>query len=249
MAALLMATATLLLCLWPFIGRSGPGYAPAFALAAGTVLAVGAVETGARRLDARGLALLAAIAALDSALRAAFPIGFGGFSPFFLLVLCAGYALGPAFGFMAGAFAMLASDVALGALGTYLPFQLLAAGWTGAVAGLAGRALGQRGAAPRLPGLIALAAVGAVMGYLFGALTDIQDWTTFYRGAAGFGWVPGLDPLTALRRFGGFYAATSFVYDSFRAAGNAVLVLAVGAPVIAALGRFGSRLQFEVETP
>jgi energy-coupling factor transport system substrate-specific component len=239
------ALATVLLCIWPFLGREGPGYVPALALIAGFVLALAAVEAGARRLDTRGVALLAAIAALDAALRAAFPIGFGGFSPFFLLILCAGYALGPGYGLIAGAFAMLASDLALGAVGPYVPYQLLAAGWTGLLAGAAGLGRGDATRASR-GRLLLLAAVGALTGLLFGAITDLQDWTTFYRGAATFGWVPGLTTGASLHRFGEFYLATSLGYDSLRAAGNAILVLALGAPLVAALGRFGSRLHFQV---
>lgn len=241
---LLMALAGLLLVVWPFLGHDGPAYAPALALTGGAVLAVAALEVAARRLDARGLALLGAIAALDSALRAAFPIGFGGFSPFFFLVLCAGYALGPGFGFVCGAFAMLASDLAIGAIGPYVPYQLLAAGWAGALAGVAGLVVAGRRDG-RL-GLAALALVGVVTGFLFGAVTDLQDWTTFYRGAAGFGWNPGLASAAALRRFGEFYLATSLIYDSLRSAGNAVLVLLLAPPVVAALARFGARLRFEV---
>lgn len=242
--AALMALAGLLLVVWPFLGHDAPAYAPALGVAGGAVLAVAALEVAARRLDARGLALLGAVAALDSALRAAFPIGFGGFSPFFFLVLCGGYALGPGFGFVCGAFAMLASDLAIGAIGPYVPYQLLAAGWTGALAGLAGMAVAGRRDG-RL-GLALLALVGVVSGFLFGAVTDLQDWTTFYRGAAGFGWSPGLASGPALHRFGEFYLTTSLFYDSLRSAGNALLVLILGPPVVAALARFGARLRFEV---
>lgn len=245
-AAALTVVAGALLFVWPFAGQAGPGAAPAFGLAAGAVLAVAAVEAEARRLDTRSLALIAAIAALDSAIRAAFPIGIGGFSPFFLLVLCAGYGLGPSLGFMAGALAMLSSDVAIGALGPYVPYQLLAAGWTGALAGLAGRLMRRPAAAARRRDLAALAAVGAVTGLLFGALTDVLDWTTFYRGAS-FGWQPGLALGDALHRFGEFYVATSLAYDSLRSAGNVVLVVALGAPLLAALLRFRARLEFRQE--
>jgi len=41
---------------------------------------------------------------------------------------------------------------------------------------------------------------------------------------------------------------TSFAYDSFRAAGNAAMVLALGAPVMAALSRLKARLTIEVVT-
>ena len=62
-------------------------------------MALLAVETMSRRLDTRGLAVIAAIAAVDSALRLALVSGIGGFSPIFLLILCAGYAMGAEFGF------------------------------------------------------------------------------------------------------------------------------------------------------
>ena len=240
--AALIAIASFLLFAWPFFGQEGPGYAPAFAIVMAAVLGVAAVELGARRLDSRGLALLAALAAVDTVLRVSFPIGIGGFSPFFLLVLCAGFALGPSFGFLCGAFAMLASDVALGALGPWVPYQLLAAGLTGAAAGWAGSLARGRG---RLS-LLVLAAVGAAMGLVFGAMTDVLDWTTYYRGAGGFGWAGGLAPADAARRFGEFYLATSLAYDLLRSLGNAVLVIALGAPVLAALERFRTRLSFEV---
>lgn len=247
MPALLMLAAGVLLLAWPFAGTSAPAYAPAFGVVAGAALVLAGLEGAARRLETRTLALLAAIAALDSVVRAAFPIGFGGFSPFFFLVLCAGYALGPSLGFVTGALAMLASDVAIGALGPYVPYQLLAAGWTGALAGWAGIALRRPAGAPRRRDLVVLAAAGAVSGLLFGAVTDVLDWTTYYRGAA-FGWQPGLSPAEASRRFGEFYLATSLAYDSLRSAGNAILVLALGAPVLAALLRFRGRLDFRNES-
>jgi hypothetical protein len=51
---------------------------------------------------------------------------------------------------------------------------------------------------------------------------------------------------TALQHFGRFYLLTSFAYDTFRAVGNAVMVLALGIPVMAALSRLRARLTFEV---
>ena len=64
---------------------------------------------------------------------------------------------------------------------------------------------------------------------------------TFYRGAPDFGWQPGLSAAAALGRFGRFYLATSLVYDTFRAVGNALAVIILGAPVLAGLIRMQSR--------
>jgi hypothetical protein len=52
--------------------------------------------------------------------------------------------------------------------------------------------------------------------------------------------------VTALVHIGRYYMLTSFAYDTFRAAGNVVMVAALGAPVLAALSRLQGRLTFEV---
>ena len=230
------------LFVWPFLGLALPSSAPALAVALGAVVGLAALETGTRRLDSRGLALLAAVSALDTALRMAVVTGIGGFSPFFLPVLCAGFALGPSFGFLAGALGILVSALATGGVGPWLPYQLFAAGWVGMVAGWAGLALRGRGGAASM---LVLAAVGAVCGYAFGAVMDVWDWSTYFRGG-DLGWVQGLAPAAALARFARFYAVTSFGYDSFRAVGNAILVIAVGAPIVAALARLRARMRLEV---
>jgi len=226
----------LVLFLWPFLGLQLPPEAPAIVVATGTVLALGLVELGARRLDSRRLALLAALAAIDSALRLALVTGIGGFSPVFFLILCAGWVFGPSFGFLTGGTALLVSALATGGVGPWLPYQVFAAGWVGVAAGLAARGGG---------GLWLLAAIGVVTGFAFGALMDVWDWT-YFRGSPGLGWTPGLAPLETLARFGRFYLVSSLAYDSFRAAGNAVLVVILGPPVLAALSRLRSRLLLEV---
>jgi energy-coupling factor transport system substrate-specific component len=230
--------AGLALFLWPFAGLGLPPATPAVAVAVGTVLALALVEFGTRRLDTRLLALLAALAAIDAALRSALVSGFGGFSPIFFLVLCAGYVFGPSYGFLCGATALLVSAIATGGLGTWIPYQMFATGWVGAAAGLVG---GLSKCRSRWP----LAVVGVLAGFGFGALLDIWDWT-YFRGSPDLGWTPGLAAGETLLRFGRFYLATSLVYDAFRAAGNAVLVLLLGPPILAAMGRLRARFTLEI---
>ena len=91
-----------------------------------------------------------------------------------------------------------------------------------------------------------LALIGAVMGWVVGALWDIQDWVTVYRGNPTLGWDPGMSAATTLVRFGRFYLVTSLAYDTFRAVGNVIMVLVFGAPVLAALSRLQARLSFEI---
>ena len=239
----LVSLAGIVLFAWPFFGTSLPASTPAWALTVACLAGLVIVETGTRQLDARGVALLAAIAAIDTALRLAVIEGIGGFSPIYFLVLCAGYALGPSYGFLAGALSILVSALAGGGVGPWVPYQVFAVGWVGAAAGVAGHWRA------RLPGrrdVLVLAGIGAVMGWVVGALLDIQDWVPVYRGNPTLGWQPGMDPATALVHFGRYYLLTSLAYDTFRAVGNALMVVALGAPVLAALARLRARFSFEV---
>jgi energy-coupling factor transport system substrate-specific component len=241
------------LFVWPFLGQPLPSSAPAFTLAIGAVAALLLLELGTRRLDARRLALLAVLAAIDTGLRLAVIQGIGGFSPIFFLVLCAGWVFGPSYGFLVGAFSILVSALAEGGVGPWLPYQVFATGWVGVAAGLAGLVAERAGG--RLPGfswssrwrtLAVLAAVGAVTGWVFGALMDVQGWTAAFAGSPDVGWRPGMSTATALAHFGRYYLATSLAYDTFRAAGNALMIVVLGVPVLVGLARVRARLSFEV---
>jgi energy-coupling factor transport system substrate-specific component len=232
----------LALFLWPFFGAGELGAAAAAAFGIGTVVALATMEVVAGRLDTRRLALLATLAAIDAAARAAVVSGIGGFSPIFLLILCGGYVFGAEYGFLLGATTLLVSALVTGGLGPWLPYQLFAAGWVGAIAGLAGR--GRRGR-PTRRDVIVLAAVGAVLGYGFGAVMDIWDWT-YFQASPSLGFHPGMAVATAIAHFTRFYLATSLVYDTFRAVGNAVMVAVLGAPILIALARLRARLSADV---
>jgi energy-coupling factor transport system substrate-specific component len=228
---------------WPFAGSALPADTPAWTLMLAGVAALLLVEAGTRQLDSRAIALLAAIAAIDSALRLTVIVGVGGFNPIFFLVLCAGYVFGTSFGFLVGAMSILVSALVSGGVGPWVPYQVFAAGWVGVAAGIAGH---WRGPSIGLRDVVVLAAVGGLMGYVFGMLMDVTVWIPAFRGNPSLGWLPGLTPGQAIVHYARFYALTSLAYDTFRAAGNAAMVLALGAPVLAALARFRARLTFEV---
>src|SRR6202166_4807390 len=217
-----ISIAGLALFLWSFVAADTPPAATSLDLSVVVVAVLIFVEGSTRRLDARRFALLAAIAAIDAALRLVLVTGLGGFSPIFFLILAAGYVYGPSYGFLAGSVALLASAVATGGIGPWLPYEMVGCGFVGLVAGLAGL---RRSGPVTWRDIVILAIVGAITGFAYGALLDVWDWTTFYRGAPGFGWRPGLPLPTALARFGRFYLATSLVVCSFRAAGDALAVI------------------------
>ena len=239
----LVSLAGAVLFLWPFFSSDLPTSTPAWTLSIACVAGLMLVEAGTRQLDARRAALLVAIAAVDTALRLAVIVGIGGFSPIYFLVLCSGYVFGTSYGFLTGALSMIVSAMAGGGIGPWVPYQMFAVGWVGVAAGVAGTWRSPL-VAPR--DIILLAAVGALMGWVVGGLLDIQDWVGFYRGNPSLGWQPGMEPATALVHFGRFYLLTSLAYDTFRSVGNVLMVVALGAPVIAALSRLRSRFTFEV---
>ncbi len=230
-----------LLFLLPYLGIEAPGGSIPASVALGTIVALGSIEIGARRLDAKGIALLACLAALAAAMRLALVTGIAGFSPFFFLVLCAGYVFGPSYGFLTGTVAMLVSAIVTGGLGPWLPYQVFAAGWVGLGAGLLSGGLDQR---PMRRDFALLAAYGLLAGFAFGAVMDLWDWA-FFQGAPDLGYVAGLGAVETIGRFGQFYLITSAGYDAFRAVGNAAMILALGPPVLAALARLRARASFQ----
>ncbi|HUY96543.1 MAG TPA: ECF transporter S component [Verrucomicrobiae bacterium] len=232
------------LFLWPFTGLGLPPATPALAVVAGATLVLLLVEAGQRRMDSRQLSLLVALSAVDAGMRAALVTGIGGFSPTFFGILCGGYVLGPSFGFSCGAGSLLVSAVVTGGVGPWLPYQMLAAGWVGVAAGLAG--LVRRRRAPGRWDLAALGVVGAACGIGFGICMDVWNWT-FFRASPQLGWSPGLAPAVAAAHFVRYYLATSLVYDSLRALGNLAMVAAFGLPVLVGLRRVAVRFTLVLE--
>jgi energy-coupling factor transport system substrate-specific component len=203
-------------------------------------LAILLVEFQGSRTNAKIIAALGVMVAATAALRfieVGIP-GPGGFSPVFLPIIIGGYVFGPRFGFLLGTMGILVSALITGGVGPWLPYQALAAGWVGLGAGWlpqTKRPLGQ---------LVILCAYGFLWGFLFGAIMNLTTWPLLV-GDPAQTWSQGSGIAGALRSYGVFYAATSLVWDAVRALGNVALLLALGLPLVKALGRFRDRLQFE----
>jgi len=209
------------------------------ALVAVSALVALAVALQTHRLSTRLLAILAALVAIDATLRLVIVIGLLGFSPIFFLIIAGGFVMGPSFGFAGGALTLLLSAVLTAGLGPWLPYQMLAAGWVGMGAGYLGRISGHR-TSPRI--IAALSLYGCAAGFAYGILLDLWEWPLLIAaGSSPISWASGIGPGPLLHRFGGFYLATSLVYDSFRAIGNLLLVAVLAPAVIGALERFRRR--------
>lgn len=189
-------------------------------------------------MSSKTLAVLGALAAVGAVLR--FIPGPAGFSAVFFLPIVAGYAFGPQFGFLAGLITLLASAFLTGGIGPWLPYQMFAAGWVGALAGLLPCA-----SANSRRELTLLVGAGFGLGLLYGAVMNLWFWPFVFRPEqADLYWQPGVGVWDTVRRYALFYLATSFVWDLWRGLGNAALLLLFGAPVLRLLRRYEQRFQF-----
>jgi len=186
------------------------------------------------------VALLGVLVATDATLRLA--PSFVGASPIFLLILLVGYVYGSALGFQMGALTLLLSAFITGGIGPWLPYEMLGAGWVGLTAGWLPHPARMRSR------ILLLAAFGALWGLLYGAILDLWFWPFLAPGLdtpTALTWTPGLSAGAALAHFARFYLVTSLPTDLLRAAGNAVLVLALGAPILRVLERFRTRFTWQ----
>jgi len=186
------------------------------------------------------VALLGVLVALDATLRLV--PSFLGASPIFLLIMLVGAVFGASMGFQMGTLTILFSAFLTGGIGPWLPFQMLVAGWVGLTAGWL-----PRSSSPRWRVGI-LAVFGAVWGLMFGLLMNLWFWPFSAPGAdaePSLYWVPGSGALDALERYARFYLVTSLGFDLFRAAGNVILVLVLGGPILRLLERYRQRFSWQ----
>jgi len=230
--------------LWPFVlpmatgvnedhKADGPLILGFLLLGLGTLLFV---ELGRGGLGPKAVALLGVLGAAMVALR--LPGFVAGFSAMFIVVLVAGNAFGPGFGFLLGAVGTFASGLFIGGLGPWLPFQMIAVGWVGMGAGL----LPKRAWPARIG---ALAVYGFATGYLFGAVMNLWSWPFIASGSA-VDWDPGAGAALNLHHYATYYLTTSLAWDTFRAVGNVVLVLTLGRPLLGAMDRAARRMRLHI---
>ncbi|MDF2749707.1 MAG: hypothetical protein K0T00_882 [Gaiellaceae bacterium] len=212
------AAAAFGLAAWAALDPSRGGLA--VLLAALAVVAAGFAWLESGTLSARDLTLVATLAGLAAAGRVLFaPVP--GVQPVTVIVAAAGVALGPRRGFAVGAVAALASNFFLGQ-GPHTPWQMLAWGGCGFVAGLL---------RPALRGRLAFAAFTVALGLAFGAVMDLWLWYGFY---------PHTEAALLAR------LAAGLPFNVAHAAGNVLLALAVGPELRRVLERFERRRQTEV---
>jgi len=227
---------------WPLLiepgaGLDGVATAPwLFVLLLPLLLGVVLAEVADGGMDVKAVAVLGVLAAVGSALR---PLGGGvaGFEPVFFLLVLAGRALGRGFGFVLGSVTLFASALLTAGVGPWLPFQMLAAGWVGFLAGCLPRASGRTEVA-------LLSAYGVVAGLIYGVLMNLQLWPFAIGLDSGLSYVAGDAVGANLGRFAAFTLATSMGFDIPRALTTAALVAFSARPVLLALRRAARKAEF-----
>lgn len=229
---------------WPFVADAGVAadhgadapwlFALLVALGAAVVLA----DQGGSRLEAKSVTMIGVLAALGGALRV-LSAGMIGLEPMFFVVVLAGRVLGRRLAFLTGAAILLTGALLTGAVGPWVPFQMVVTGWVALGASLLP---GVRGRAE----VALLAAYALAAGLAYGALMNLWFWPFLGASAPeGAGYVPGADLATNLGHYLAFYLATSLGWDLPRGLLAATLLLLGGRRLLSTLRRATRKARFE----
>jgi energy-coupling factor transport system substrate-specific component len=228
--------------LWPFVVAPGTftsNETPPLMFGAllALVIAVVFAEVADGGIDAKALAMLGVLSAINAALRP-LDAGTAGIETVFFLLVLAGRVFGAGFGFTLGCTSMFASALLTGGVGPWLPYQMFGCAWIGMLAGLL----------PPLRGkaeIGLLAVYGAVAGYLFGFLLNLSFWPFSVDPSSSIAYHPGLPFAEQWHRYLLFDATTSLGWDTGRAITNVVAIVLAGPIVLAAFRRAARRANFQ----
>ncbi len=205
------------------------------------VIVVVLVELTEGGMDSRALAMLGVLTAINGALRT-LGAGTSGVELVFFLLVLAGRVFGPGFGFALGCTSLFASALLTGAVGPWLPFQMMCAAWIGMAAGLLPRRVSGRWE------IAMLVVYGVVVAYVFGMLMNLWSWPFLLgaeisgQGERTLAFDPGASLRENLQSFGLYTLATSTAtWDTGRAITNALAIVVLGPAVLATLRRAARR--------
>jgi energy-coupling factor transport system substrate-specific component len=250
----LASIAGLMMFVWPLLLVPDPSAAevgPPFlflALLPVLVLVVLA-ELTEGGMDAKALAMLGVLTAINAALRS-LGAGLAGVELVFFLLVLAGRVFGPGFGFVLGCTSLFASALLTSGVGPWLPYQMMCAAWIGLGAGLLPRRFGGRPLTGRAE-IALLVAYGIACAYGFGILMNLSAWPYVvgiqlvgHSGSLSF--VPGGPLLQNLQRFTVYTLLTSTGgWDTGRAITNSVAIVVLGPAILATLRRAARRASYD----
>jgi len=244
----LAALSSMVMFCWPLLVRVPPesvGHTTdgplVFALVLPFVVAIVLASMTEGGMDAKALAMLGVLSAINAALR---PLGAGlaGIETVFFLLVLAGRVFGPGFGFALGCTSVFASALLTAGVGPWLPFQMVASAWIGLGAGLLPRRFRGRSE------IAMLVVYGVVAAYFFGLVMNLWFWPYAVGEGTDVSFVAGDPVLDNLRRFFVYTVTTSSLgWDTGRAITNTVAILVLGPAVLKTLRRASRRASFGAE--
>ena len=204
----------------------------AFAFLMPGLLLFAFIEFSGGSLDARRLAVLAVLTALNSVIRM-LGAGTAGIETVFFIVIVAAYVFGSGFGFLLGSASLLVSGVLSGGVGPWLPFQMMAAGLVGIGAGLLQRTRHER------PILIGYAICAS---FVYGGLMTLWNWPLLAGTDTALSYVAGEGLVANLQRFIAYELFTGgLLWDAGRAITTSLLIWLTAPALIATLKRAATR--------
>ncbi len=196
-------------------------------------------------MDARVLAVLGLLSAINGVIRG-LGAGVAGLELVFFLLILGGRVFGAAFGFILGCTSLFVSALFTAGVGPWLPFQMLVAGWVGMGAGLLPRRFGGRAE------IVMLVVYGVIAAYAYGLFMNMWGWpftldiSTPGHEATDLSYVAGGSVGENLHRFLLYTLFTSTGgWDTGRAITNAVAIVVLGPAVLATLRRAARRAHVE----
>ncbi len=233
--------AGLLMFVWPLlvkVGADQPTLQPPFIFVAllPVVIVVCLAEFTEGGMDAKVLAMLGVLTAINAVMRG-LSAGLAGIELVFFLLILGGRVFGAGFGFVLGCTSLFASALLTAGVGPWLPFQMLASAWVGMGAGLLPRRVTGKAE------IAMLVVYGIFAAYAFGLVMNMSSWP-FTLGievpghTGGLSFVPG-DPLSEnLHRFWVYTLLTSTgSWDTGRAITNTVALIVLGPAILTTLRR------------
>ncbi len=247
-ARLVLAVASaagLVMLVWPLLvrvpenGRLDPPFV--FLLLLPLVIVVVLAELADGGIDARVLAILGVLSAINAVLRG-LSAGVAGVELVFFLLILGGRVYGAAFGFALGATSLFASALLTAGVGPWLPYQMLVSAWVGMGAGWLPRRVTGRAE------IAMLVVYGIVAAYAFGILMNLSGWPFLLgvevpgESSGSLSFQPGAPLEENLERFLVYTLLTSTgSWDTGRAITNSVALLVLGPAVLVTLRRAARR--------
>jgi len=193
------------------------------------------VEFASGGLDSKQLAMLGVLTALNAVIRI-LGAGTSGIETAFFLIIIGAYVFGSGFGFLLGSGSLLVSALLMGGVGPWLPFQMMAAGLIGLLAGMLPK---PKARWLELATLVTFSVIGA---YAYGALMTLWNWPFLLGVGTDISYQPGAGIIENIIRFVKYELLTGgLLWDTGRAITTSVLILITAPALLTTLKRAARR--------